>query len=208
MSLVPTATSAANCQFVLGFKALHDLIPATVGDCLVDEHHNPVNGDGLQETTGPVGGSGTGLLVWRKADNWTAYTDGYHTWINGPDGIQERLNTGPLFPWEAPAPVAATPAPAPSTSSGVTFTNVTGGSPGGVASVSVQTSPNASCSITYVTPHGTTSVAAGLVPESADANGNVGWSWKIGTNTIPGTGTVSVMCGTVTTSVPITITGD
>jgi hypothetical protein len=95
---VPTAT-ASSCQFVLGFKVLHDLIPSIVGDCLVDEHHNPANGDGLQETTGTVGGGGTGLLVWRKADNWTAYTDGYHTWVNGPSGLQERLNTE-RFPYD------------------------------------------------------------------------------------------------------------
>lgn len=93
--LLPRTARATNCQFVLGFRALHDLIPAIVGDCLVDEHHNPSNGDGLQETTG-------GLLVWRKADNWTAFTDGYHSWINGPDGLQERLNTQ-RFPWEADA---------------------------------------------------------------------------------------------------------
>lgn len=91
---------ADSCQFVLGFLTLHDMIPDTVGNCLVDEHHNADNGDGLQETTGPVGGSGTGLLVWRKADNWTAYTDGYHTWLNGPNGLQERLNTA-CFSWEA-----------------------------------------------------------------------------------------------------------
>jgi hypothetical protein len=65
--VVPATTSAANCQFVLGFRALHDPIPATVGDCLIDEHHNPINGDGLEETTGPS--SAGGLLVWRKADN-------------------------------------------------------------------------------------------------------------------------------------------
>src|ERR1700694_4587568 len=75
--------AAAPCQFVLGFQTLHDLMPATVGGCLVDEHHNPANGDGLQETAGPTGAGG--LLVWRKADNWTAYTDGYHTWVNGPN---------------------------------------------------------------------------------------------------------------------------
>lgn len=92
-------SSGGTCSFQLGFKTLHDLIPGIVGDCLVDEHHNPINGDGLQETTGPVGGSGTGLLVWRKADNWTAYTDGYRTWINGPYGLQSRLNTD-RFPWE------------------------------------------------------------------------------------------------------------
>jgi hypothetical protein len=44
------------------------------------------------------------LLVWRKADNWTAFTDGYRTWLNGPQGLQQRLNTE-LFPWEA-APAA------------------------------------------------------------------------------------------------------
>jgi hypothetical protein len=70
-----------------------------VGDCLVNEHHNPANGDGLQETSGPAGGSGTGLLVWRKADNWTAYTDGNQTWINGPFGLEQRYNVN-RFMWE------------------------------------------------------------------------------------------------------------
>ena len=62
------------------------------GSCLENETHNPKNGDGLQHTTG-------GLIVWRKADNWTAFTDGYNTWINGPNGLQERRNNQ-LFPWE------------------------------------------------------------------------------------------------------------
>ena len=107
----PAPASAADCEFVLGFKALHDLIPATAGDCREDEHH-AANGDGLQATTG-------GLLVWRKHDNWTAFTDGYHTWINGPNGLQERLNVE-RFAWEkAAATVASTTvidyAPPPST---------------------------------------------------------------------------------------------
>jgi len=93
----PKPALAANCEFVLGFKILHDLIPDKVGDCKTNEYHNPQNGDGLQETTG-------GLLVWRKADNWTAFTDGYRTWINGPKGLQSRLNTE-RFDWEAVPPV-------------------------------------------------------------------------------------------------------
>jgi hypothetical protein len=102
------ATAQATCTFTLGFKALHDLIPGIVGDCLEDEHHNPENGDGLQQTTG-------GLLVWRKADNWTAFTDGSTTWINGPEGLVSRPNAGPPFPWEAAAPAPpAAPQPAPS----------------------------------------------------------------------------------------------
>jgi hypothetical protein len=95
--LQASAAGANDCSFTLGFKTLHDLIPSIVGDCLVNEHHNPTNGDGLQEATG-VDGKG-GLLVWRKADNWTAYTDGNRTWINGPQGLQSRLNSD-RFTWE------------------------------------------------------------------------------------------------------------
>jgi hypothetical protein len=83
---------AVPCRFVLGFQMLHDAIPAVVGDCADDEQH-AANGDGLQHTT-------HGLLVWRKADNFTAFTDGYRSWVNGPNGIQERLNTQ-RFAWEA-----------------------------------------------------------------------------------------------------------
>lgn len=83
----------ADCTFVLGFKALHDLIPAITGDCVVEQRYNPQNGDALQETT-------RGLLVWRKADNFTAFTDGYRTWVNGPFGVEQRLNTE-RFQWEA-----------------------------------------------------------------------------------------------------------
>ena len=106
--LLPASLAAADCQFVLGFKTLRDLIGhEKVGECLENEHHGP-NGDALQRTTG-------GLLVWRKTDNWTAFTDGYRTWINGPNGLVQRLNTE-RFPWEhdyAPGGGIATPTPTP-----------------------------------------------------------------------------------------------
>ena len=89
------AAAQPRCGFTLGFRALRDLIPGIVGDCLQDEWHKPDDGNTLQRTTG-------GLLVWRKADNWTAFTDGATTWINGPFGLQSRPNGGPLFGWEAP----------------------------------------------------------------------------------------------------------
>ncbi len=85
--------STSGCTFVLGFATIAGALPQQVGQCLDEEGHNPTNGDALQHTAG-------GLLVWRKADNWTAFTDGYHTWINGPQGIVERLNTQ-RFSWEA-----------------------------------------------------------------------------------------------------------
>jgi hypothetical protein len=85
---------APGCRFVLGFAALREVVGSTtVGDCLEDEHHNPENGDALQRTTG-------GLLVWRKSDNFTAFTDGYRSWVAGPFGLQSRLNSE-RFAWEA-----------------------------------------------------------------------------------------------------------
>ncbi|HEV2121364.1 MAG TPA: PQQ-dependent sugar dehydrogenase [Chloroflexota bacterium] len=84
----------AECQYVLGFKVLHDLIPDIMGPCVENEQPAP-NGDSVQRTA-------SGLAVYRKADNWTAFTDGHRTWINGPQGLQSRLNTE-RFPWEADA---------------------------------------------------------------------------------------------------------
>ena len=109
LALTALPTQAADCQFILGFATLKALIdeaegPDKVGECLEDQRFNPANGDALQQTTG-------GLLVWRKLDNWTAFTDGYRTWINGPHGLQARLNTE-TFDWEA-APPTPTPTPVP-----------------------------------------------------------------------------------------------
>ena len=96
LSALPVA--AQDCGFQLGFKTLHDLLPDVVGDCLENEQHNPATGITEQATT-------NGHLTWRKADNWTGFTDGQHTWINGPQGLQQRLNTERL-PWETPGPAS------------------------------------------------------------------------------------------------------
>jgi hypothetical protein len=100
----PQQANAADCEFLMGFKAVHDMMPDVVGDCKTNEYHNPDNGDALQETTG-------GLLVWRKADNATAFTDGVHSWIVGPFGMQDRPNDQ-RFSWEwNPDNYAVVPAP-------------------------------------------------------------------------------------------------
>jgi hypothetical protein len=77
----------------------------------------------------------------------------------------------------------------------IKFVSVNGASPGGEASVTIQTTPGAECSIEYVTPHGTVSRARGLVSQTADADGEASWTWKIGTRTEPGTGSVTVTSG-------------
>lgn len=103
LALSPSSGVAADCQFVLGFKAIRDMIPGIVGECLENEHFNVANGDSLQRTSG-------GLLVWRKIDNWTAFTNGYETWVNGPNGLQKRLNTE-RFSWEKDPIIQPTPTP-------------------------------------------------------------------------------------------------
>ena len=91
----PVGAQGAACGFVLGFADLRALVGAhLVGECLEDQRFG-ANGDALQQTTG-------GLLAWRKADNWTAFTDGARTWLNGPQGIQQRPNTE-RFAWEGDA---------------------------------------------------------------------------------------------------------
>jgi len=93
--VVPVRASAQQvqrtCQFIRDFKRLHDLAPAQVGTCLSRRIFAP-GGDVLQYTT-------NGLMVRRKSDNWTAFTDGHTTWIDGPRGLVSRPNSE-RFPWE------------------------------------------------------------------------------------------------------------
>jgi hypothetical protein len=106
-SLLAGHTPAAHaqtppCQFRLGFADLAQLLTArgvVVGPCREDQHPTP-NGDAEQRTT-------RGLMVWRAADNWTAFTDGHQTWVNGPNGLEARLNTQ-RFSWEPDAGAAGT----------------------------------------------------------------------------------------------------
>lgn len=90
--LAAATASAQTVEFKLGFKALAEQIPNVVGQPLENEHWG-ANGDSLQRTS-------TGLMVWRKADNWTAFAHGAGTWIDGPCGVQMRW-INERFPREA-----------------------------------------------------------------------------------------------------------
>lgn len=97
LSLLPAGASAAArpahpCQYELGFATLASELAGVAGSCLENQGYAP-NGDAHQHSTG-------GLLVWRKADNWTAFTNGNETWINGPQGLARRSNSE-RFDWEA-----------------------------------------------------------------------------------------------------------
>lgn len=73
-----------------GFQSIFMAMPL-VGKAISPE--TPLaNGDVMQLTE-------NGAMFWRKADNWTAYTDGSRTWVMGPSGLQERGNDQ-RFDWE------------------------------------------------------------------------------------------------------------
>jgi hypothetical protein len=107
-------------------------------------------------------------------------------------------------------PPTSTPTPEPSATptpvGGVTFLSVTGGPPGSTARATVQTWPEAACTIAFIRPAGTSSSARGLVPKSANLNGIVEWTWKIWELSETGTGSVVVTCNGVTASTPIEVT--
>ena len=91
------AATQPACDFVLGFEALHGMASDVIGDCQDNEQHDPSDGITRQQTS-------SGVLLWDKATNWTAFTDGYRTWVNSPTGLQERLSIE-RFDWE-PASIA------------------------------------------------------------------------------------------------------
>jgi hypothetical protein len=93
MVLAAGTALAQQAQFRFGFGTLATLIPGVVGQPVTNEMHD-VRGNAIQQTT-------TGLMFWRKANNITSFTDGFRTWLLGPQGLQGRLNTD-RFPWESP----------------------------------------------------------------------------------------------------------
>jgi hypothetical protein len=92
-------------QFRLGFLAFANLPIPEASAFAGERHMRDLFGEPLENERYAANGNSeqrtcNGLLVWRKADNWTAFTDGHRTWVNGPHGVQDRLNTE-RFPWEA-----------------------------------------------------------------------------------------------------------
>jgi hypothetical protein len=75
------------------------------------------------------------------------------------------------------------------------------------ATVSAQTAPGASCSITVNYASGP-SGASGLEAKTASASGAVSWTWKVGANTTPGNYTIVVKAtkGGATTTKTVSFT--
>jgi beta-lactamase superfamily II metal-dependent hydrolase len=72
------------------------------------------------------------------------------------------------------------------------------------ATLSAQTTPNASCSITVYYKSGP-SKAKGRAPGNADGSGLVSWTWAVGPNTTPGTWRIVVTCDKITKETVFTV---
>ncbi len=76
---LPATVAADECEFLGGFKTLHDLIPDEVGECA--ENASPLENGIFQRTT-------NGSLTWNEADDTVRFTNGLHTWVNGANGLE------------------------------------------------------------------------------------------------------------------------
>jgi hypothetical protein len=77
--------------------------------------------------------------------------------------------------------------------------------PGARATLTASTSPGALCVITVRYPSGRVSTARDLVQRAAGPDGEMSWTWNVGTTTKPGIGTASVTCGGLTDQASFTV---
>ena len=113
----PAPTRAPGCTPSAPFESLRAQAGTHVVGTAVDCARYTAAGDQVQPTT-------TGQFLWRKADNWSGFTNGSRTWILVPTGVASRPNDQ-RFEWEpdfgapgtlpyappAPPPVPAEPEP-------------------------------------------------------------------------------------------------
>jgi hypothetical protein len=113
----------------------------------------------------------------------------------------------PLYRWGRSA-TTVVPVPRPSAPGGPTAVPSSGGTlhvqftdvpnpatVGQAATIGARTSAGAGCSIEVTLPSGRVSTVAALqINQTADGAGNVAWTWKITSNTKPGTAQARVSC--------------
>lgn len=116
----------------------------------------------------------------------------------GPASSDTGLAASTAAPASGPPSATATPASAPSAPSNVYVKIISVTSParrGGTATLTAETVPGASCTITARYKSGP-STAAGLIAKTADSTGKVSWTWNVGTRTTPGSWPITVTATT------------
>jgi hypothetical protein len=109
-------------------------------------------------------------------------------------------------PPTATTPSSSVPATLPNATSAIMLLSVTGGAVGGGASVSIKGPPSTTCVLIFTTPAGKLSKASGLGAQTTTSAGTTTWNWKLDSDTGQGIGKITVVCGNVSTSAPITVT--
>jgi len=98
---------------------------------------------------------------------------------------QGQAQAPPVAPITEPIAISVTQT-APSGDISISMVSLTSPiSAGSTATLTIQTAPGANCSITVYYKSGA-SQAAGLGQQTADASGQVTWSWKVGSRTAKG----------------------
>ena len=106
-----------------------------------------------------------------------------------------------LGTWPVGRIVTATTTTLPTTTTGdttgVAITSIPPSvAPGSTVSLTARSArARDTCNLTVVLPSGRGSTASGLGAATADAQGVVAWTWRIGGNTDPGEATATVVCG-------------
>jgi hypothetical protein len=115
-------------------------------------------------------------------------TDFYGTivFLVDENGYTIQVSKQGQAPTDTPIPVISDTQAAPSGDVSISVVSLTSPiSAGSIATLTIQTVPGADCIITAYFKSGP-SQAAGLGPQTADASGQVTWSWKVGSRTTPG----------------------
>lgn len=122
---------------------------------------------------------------------------------------RQQIPAVPLFPHQVSPTTTLFPStPTPTETSVVTIVEISRTETvkiNGNASIKIQTLPNLQCKISYTTPLGNQSVAQGLGTVISDKDGYCSWTWLIGSNTEPGTGTITITVGNTTINFSIQI---
>jgi hypothetical protein len=161
-----------------------------------------------------LGAAGTGCAVHADTTPTARCRDGSFDYSRSFDAC---AGAGGVLMWlgSSTSPTTTTPAggvsPAATTTPGngssVSFTQVTGGSPGGAASATIQAPANAQCSLTFFTPNGDVSNATGLQGmQTADPSGHFTWIWKVDSSSKVGPGQLIAACspgGSASTAISI-----
>ena len=173
-----------------------EIVPADKPGCTLGQPPRPASGSydygictGADEVTPAVGAHVTVTGPYVLDEDHGGWAEIHPVWaVSGAGTTTASTNVTSPGSQVSPTP--------PSATSGVTIVAVTSPVQAGAgASLVARTSPKASCNLSVTLPSGYQSHSTGLGPASADANGQVTWNWRTGSNTNPGTATATVVCG-------------